>query len=558
MPTYHPILNIKPFENLKWRDKAWWTDTCGHEWETKYDSIKAGQGCPICAGKIILPGFNDLKSQAPKIAAEWHPTKNDFTPENIAPKSSKKAWWLGVCGHEWEAKISNRTAHNSGCPICIGRIVLPGFNDLASLDAPFVQEWHPTKNLPLTPDQISRGNPKKVWWLGECGHEWETTIQHRNQGKKCPICLNKTIISGFNDLLTINPDLASEWHINLNTHKYTEISLASGYMAWWQCIEGHEWKARVVDRKRGNGCPSCSSHSYSSKAEKELISFLKPYCEDITLNARSLIHPYEVDMYIPSKQIAIEYNGLYWHNEKAGKDSKYHYNKWKACRDKGIQLIQIWEDDWNRNPELIKNMLLRKLQVSKEPKIFGRNTKIDIVTQKQSNIFLNEHHIQGAVDGGIRVGLFENITLLDTQPNLVAVMVLKREPGTEDKTLNLLRFATSAPIPGGFTKLLKHVEKTYNPQKIITFSDNTISNGNLYATTGFTVVKEIKPDYMYIFDRKRNHKFRFRLKRFKNDPNLKFEENLSEKELALLNNLDRIWDAGKIKWEKQYVVPKTP
>lgn len=136
---------------------------------------------------------------------------------------------------------------------------------------------------------------------------------------------------------------------------------------------------------------------------------------------------------------------------------------------------------------------------------------------------------------------------------VLAVMVLKREPGTNGKTLNLLRFATSVNVVGGFTKLLKHVEKEYAPESIITFSDNCVSDGGLYLNNSFTVAAELAPDYKYVVKGERVHKFQYRLKRFREDPNLIFEEGLSERELAQLNNLPRIWDAGKIKWVKQNI-----
>lgn len=105
-------------------------------------------------------------------------------------------------------------------------------------------------------------------------------------------------------------------------------------------------------------------------------------------------------------------------------------------------------------------------------------------------------------------------------------------------------------VIGGFTKLLKHVEKTYSPESVITFSDNCVSDGGLYEKNGFVAVKELAPDYKYVVRGERVHKFRYRLKRFKNDGSLVFEEGRSERELAELNGLARIWDAGKTKWEK--------
>jgi hypothetical protein len=134
-------------------------------------------------------------------------------------------------------------------------------------------------------------------------------------------------------------------------------------------------------------------------------------------------------------------------------------------------------------------------------------------------------------------------------------MVLKKEANTE-QVVNLLRFATSETVVGGFTKLLQHM-LTENPnvQKVITFSDNSISDGGLYQSNGFHHAADIPPDYMYLIGGVRHHKFNYRLKRFREDPTLLYKPELSERELANLNGLDRIWDAGKVRWEYTRKLP---
>jgi hypothetical protein len=127
-------------------------------------------------------------------------------------------------------------------------------------------------------------------------------------------------------------------------------------------------------------------------------------------------------------------------------------------------------------------------------------------------------------------------------------MVLKKEA---DEKLNIIRYATAGSVSGGFQKLLAYTERTYSPSSFITFADHTISDGGLYQNSGFVVDKIIPPDYMYVVNKQRKHKFGYRLKRFKNDPNLLWDETLSERELALLNNIPRIWDAGKTRYVRE-------
>jgi hypothetical protein len=522
--------------------KVWWLGKCGHEWEAAIYNRTKGNGCPYCAGNKVLKNYNDLETTNPNIAVEWHPTKNNnLTAQQVTPHSNKKVWWLGKCGHEWEAAIYNRTKGN-GCPICNGKITLVGTNDLQFLKPDLVKEWHTVKNLPLTPQSVTLNSNTKIWWICEKNHEWYQPLYSRAKGKKCPICSGKKLNNSKLDMLISNTEIFQTVHPYLNKNiDLSKVSLGSSIKMWWLCEKRHEWETPVYVRQR-SGCPRCSNRV--SKSEKEILAFLKDFDINYITNNRSIITPLELDIYIPKKNIAIEFNGLYWHSEKF-KSKRYHYDKWKQCKDKGIQLIQIWEDEWNRNPEQVKSMLAHKLGVSNQQKVFARKTVVKEIIKQEAEVFLNINHIQGYASGSYYLGL------IDKNETLVSVLVLKKEPGTNGKTLNIIRYATSANVIGGFTRLLKYAEKTYTPESFITFSDNCVSNGGLYENNGFIVDKVLSPDYMYVINSKREHKFGYRLKRFKNDNNLVYKEGLTEKQLAELNNLPRIWDAGKIRWVRK-------
>lgn len=128
---------------------------------------------------------------------------------------------------------------------------------LASVHPELIPEWS-EKNLPLTPDKITFGSNKRVWWKGACGHEWETSVKARSKGEKCPICSGARVIEGINDLATLKPLLAQEWS-KKNKLKPTEVSVASHKKIIWKCKHGHEWEASVKSRTvNGTGCPYCS------------------------------------------------------------------------------------------------------------------------------------------------------------------------------------------------------------------------------------------------------------------------------------------------------------
>lgn len=523
--------------------KVWWKCNKGHEWETRIAHRSAGSKCPSCAGIKAVHGKTDLFTTHPKIASQWHPTKNGvLTSQEVTAGSSKKVWWLDECGHEWETTVLIRSS-GGNCPYCSGNKTLAGFNDLGTTHPVLALQWRDERNV----NTVSSGSKYKAVWECDKGHNWEAQVKNRTLGRGCPYCSNHKRFEGLNDLLTVYPHIASQWNNTKNTgFDIKTISLTSPEQVWWKCDKGHEWFCSVAHRTRkGLDCPVCYQSSGTSRMEQDLYEYLNKSTGSCKVLSRVRINNYEIDVYIPEKNIGIEFNGLYWHSEDKGKDFKYHYDKWLFCKNNDIQLIQVWEDDWKEKPDLIKRMLLHKLGLNGKDKIFARNTYVKKLTQKETDVFLNINHIQGSVSGGIRLGL------VDITGIIVSVMVLKTENGSKGRKLNLLRYATSCAVPGGFTKLLKHVEKEYKPESIITFSDNTVSDGKLYENNGFENTKTIKPDYMYIVNGKRVHKFNYRLKRFREDPSLLFEEELTEKQLAELNNLSRIWDAGKIRWEKQ-------
>lgn len=562
---YNDLASVKPLIALQWHPtrngdltpeevnvgsnkKAWWLNPdCGHEWEMKIVSREETTPCSVCYGSVVQTGVNDFATLRPELAKQLHPTKNTHIDITVLSVSSgKKVWWLGECGHEWEAIVRNRTMRNGNdCPICAGKSVLVGYNDFATLNPDLVAEWHPTKNLPLTPEQVTAGSGRKVYWQCAEGHEWKTAIYSRASGKhQCPYCTGRNAIIGVNDLLSVNPVLASEWHpVKNNGLLPSAVKEQSNQNVWWMCHKKHEWTSDVSGRSRGQGCPVCASNRYVSKAEQEIADFIVSQGLAIMPSDKRTIKGMELDIYVPEKKIAIEYNGLYWHSDLKIADIKYHYNKWLRAKEAGIQLIQIWEDELNRNPEQIKAMLLHKLGISQQERIFARKTYVNTVTKSEAEEFFRENHVQGYASGSYYFGLREKAT--DT---LVSVIAFKKEKGN---ALNIIRYATSKNVVGGFTKLMSMAERTLKPSSFVTFSDNCVSDGSLYANNGFIADKELAPDYRYVVKRERKHKFGYRLKKFREDPNLLWQEGLTERELAKLNGIPRIWDAGKIRWVRK-------
>ena len=175
--------------------QIWWQCEKGHQWQASVLSRKQGAGCPVCTGKQVISGENDLASAYPDIAAEWHPSLNGtLTAAKVTPYSNRSIWWVCELGHEYRASISHRTHTRSSCPYCTGRKVLVGFNDLASKEPLLCKEWCQSLNGTLTPQGVTVASHKKVWWKCSEGHIWKAVIASRTAARRhgCPTCARKT------------------------------------------------------------------------------------------------------------------------------------------------------------------------------------------------------------------------------------------------------------------------------------------------------------------------------------------------------------------------------
>ena len=193
-----------------------------------------------------------------QLMAEWNWEKNaDISPSQLTIGSGQKVWWKCSKGHEWQATIGSRN-RGIGCPYCSNQNVLKGYNDLQTLNPILANEWDYDKNGEITPDMVTLGSTRKVWWKCNEGHEWQALINNRTKGRGCPYCSGRYAIKGYNDLQTVNPTLAKEWNYERNGDlKLEQLTANSNKKVWWKCSKGHEWQASVSNRHKGRGCPIC-------------------------------------------------------------------------------------------------------------------------------------------------------------------------------------------------------------------------------------------------------------------------------------------------------------
>ena len=269
--NYEKNGNIKPEHfSANSGKKVWWRCSKGHEWQATISSRNTGHGCPYCAGKKVLKGFNDLLTVNPFVAKEWDYEKNDnLKPENFTANSNKRVWWKCSKGHEWLATIANRN-DGYGCPYCSGRYAVKGEDDLLTVNPTLAKEWNYEKNGNLKPENFTEKSGQKVWWKCDKGHEWQSRIADRNRGRGCPYCSGRYTIKGENDLQTVNPVLAKEWNYEKNNGLTpADVMSNSGKKVWWKCSNGHEWQTTISHRTIGSGCPYCAGQKVI-KGENDL------------------------------------------------------------------------------------------------------------------------------------------------------------------------------------------------------------------------------------------------------------------------------------------------
>jgi len=278
---------------------------------------------------------------------------------------------------------------------------------------------------------------------------------------------------------------------------------------------------------------------------EDVIKFLKSCgINDIIRNDKSILGSEDdkLDIVIPSKNIAISYNGLYLNSEyHGGKNRKYNLLKTNACEKAGFQLIQIYEDEWIHKNEIVKSRLTQLLGVSHATRIHARKCNIELIQYATRNSFLDSYHIQGKDNAKIRLGAF-------FFNELVAVMTFSRgsiAKGSKavEGTWELNRFCSnpkfhSAGIAG---KLLTHFKRNYEWSTIFSYADRRWSVGQLYYKLGFELSHYTQPNYFYIVNGKREHRYKYRKR--PSEP-----KHISEWELRKQEGLDRVWDSGNIKF----------
>lgn len=326
----------------------------------------------------------------------------------------------------------------------------------------------------------------------------------------------------------------------ISENEYSGVSSTTYDFYCLKC--GHEFQSSI-DNGKIPQCRQCNP-VYGSKEQMEVYDFIRSiYDGHIIVNDRTAMPDgKELDIFLPDLNLAIEYNGLYWHNDTRISDD-YHFNKFMTAKSSGIHLIQIFSDVWKSRREVVERFLSNK--VSHGDRIYARCCDLKKISSKEASAFLDTHHLQGASKSPVAYGLYhKNI--------LVSVMVFSKPRlgvGKNQTGYELVRFASAKVVVGGASKLLTAFLKDYPETKeVYSFSDNTYSLGDLYQKLGFEHESDIPPSYYYVGPdfSVRHHRFKFRKAALRDmgvDTSL-----LTEKQIMIGLGYVRVYDAGKVKW----------
>jgi hypothetical protein len=298
---------------------------------------------------------------------------------------------------------------------------------------------------------------------------------------------------------------------------------------------------RLIHSKYCEICTICNPiNSNSSAHENEIVEWLSQYV-DIETRNRKILNGQELDIYIPSEKIAIEFNGLYWHSELF-KDKWYHYNKTKNCQKLDIKLIHIFEDDWIHKKDIIKSIILNKLKIQSN-KIWARKCLVKQIPYKEAKEFLNKNHIQGYSKSKYKLGLFY-------MDKLVSVMTFGYRKTNSKSEFELIRFCNilNTNVIGGASKLLNFFIKKFNYSgTIVSYADLSIFDGKLYENMGFNFKHISKPNYYWVVNKIRYHRFKYNKKKLVKN----YGSDIKKTEVEIMNEWGhyRIWSCGQSRYE---------
>lgn len=390
-----------------------------------------------------------------------------------------------------------------------------------------------------------------------CGREFETTPYNFCRAKEgCPFCVGKAISNSstwtHEKFLEAIGERAEEYEfLTQYVDAHTKIRVR-------HCC-GNEFDITPNNFLRGGRCKVCKYSTGEGQVCRYVKSILPD--EEVVQGDRAHLPSHaEIDVFIPSRNLAIEYDGLAYHTvEHFLKDKRRNWTvsqaqnrqKWKTdeCYKQGIRMVHIFEDEWLEHRDIAEDKL-RAILKAPATKYYARKLLIKEVPKKDARDFLEANHIQGKTQTTVSVGLYDGDKLIAVQS--FCKYTRKNIPGAWE----LVRYATllGTQIVGGFSRCLKWFERNYSPKEVISFADLRWCDRdeNVYLANGFEPTGEVEKKYWYVKPPKRFHKSDFRKRKFRSQYPEIYSPGKTEAEMAKELGLQRIYDCGLIRYHKLY------
>lgn len=486
-----------------------------------------GSGCPKCGGtkRLTTEEFvrkaNSVHGGA--YSYERAEYKNQLTKVAVTCPKHGNFWVTG--GNHLSGK---------GCPKCAGNV-------------PLTTEEFVEKARAIHGDRYDYGkavyvrSQKKITITCPIHGDFEQTPNNHLTGSGCFDC-NRTGAAPMSHDEFLR--LAKERHGD--TYDYSKTKYDRSHIVVDIVCRAHGVFSQMPEKHlAGQGCPSCA-HSGPSSGQLhlgEFVSELAPAIGEYTIPGTN----YRLDIFLPTRNLAIEYHGLAWHSTRFISDHTKDYKKHKICETLGIRVIHIYEDEWMYNREVVKNVIRSALGVM--PVIYARQLVLEQVTNNDARSFYDIFHLQGG-----RQAMY-SYALKDAAGNIVACMsfdILRSERTNKDKThFELVRYASILTVAGGASRLFKRFLQERVATRVTSYSDNRVFSGKMYEQLGFTLTRETYPDYYYTnckpeFGRK--HKSAYQ-KRHLAEMFPGCDLSKTEWEICEENGLYRIYDCGKKRWD---------
>lgn len=518
----------------------------GLEFETVLRAhIKGDGGCPKCAAEsrlAISRGLNEAArityfDRAGRVHNHTYAYDKDSyvnIKNNITAYCSKHGRFTVHAGRHLLGK--------AGCPYC-------GDPYLRSARDAFIERATAIHGDQYSYDKVAYGktNRDKVTITCLQHGDFEQSPGQHLLGKGCPACgEERARLGGEKAARLLNEQAKATFIPDSNkTHdgKY-DYSLVNYVDSKTKvtiiCPEHGEFSQLPDSHRAGLGCYKCGEKR--SRSEEEVLEYVRSLGVVAEHRNRTVIAPYEIDVYLPEHKVGIEYHGLYWHSNKF-RPNDYHQQKLLAARAAGIRLYQIFSDEWINRRAVVESALAQKLGFTK----FKTSARVCIIRTVDAPVarkFLDENHLQGADTHTIAYGLYAK----DDQ--LLALLTMappSRSGGNHRADWNVSRFVVRAgwSVAGAFSRLLRHFIRRHTGKTIITYADLRWSDGAVYLKNGFTHTHDTAPNYWYVRtdEAKRHHRFSFRKSRLK-DKLANYDASLTERENMDNNGWLRVYDAG--------------